>query len=83
MPSVANDSRVPESGSVAGKKTLLKYSAAAVPTDEVVGLDRRSDRATDRDLLLLRRALDRVPVGDLLEVRVSQRWMPFGHGDLR
>ncbi len=31
MPSVANDSSVPESGSVAGKKTWLKYSAAAVP----------------------------------------------------
>jgi hypothetical protein len=31
MPSVANDRSVPESGSVAGKKTWLKYSAAAVP----------------------------------------------------
>ena len=31
MPSVANDSSVPDSGSLAGKKTVLKYSAAAVP----------------------------------------------------
>ena len=31
MPSVAKDSRVPDSGSVAGKKTVLKYSAAAMP----------------------------------------------------
>jgi hypothetical protein len=31
MPSVAKDSRVPDKGSFAGKKTWLKYSAAAVP----------------------------------------------------
>ena len=31
MPSVANDSSVPDSGSFAGKKTVLKYSAAAIP----------------------------------------------------
>ena len=31
MPSVAKDSSVPDSGSSAGKKALLKYRAAAVP----------------------------------------------------
>ena len=31
MPSVANESRVPDSGSFAGKKTVLKYRAAAIP----------------------------------------------------
>ena len=31
MPSVAKDSSVPDSGSFAGKKTVLKYSAAAMP----------------------------------------------------
>ena len=31
MPSVANESRVPDSGSVFGKKAVLKYSAAAMP----------------------------------------------------
>ena len=31
MPSVANDSSSPDRGSFAGKKTLLKYNAAAIP----------------------------------------------------
>ena len=31
IPRVANDSSVPDSGSDAGKNTLLKYRAAAVP----------------------------------------------------
>jgi hypothetical protein len=31
IPNVANDNRVPDNGSEDGKKTLPKYSAAAVP----------------------------------------------------
>ena len=31
MPSVANDSSNPDRGSFAGKNTVLKYSAAAIP----------------------------------------------------
>jgi hypothetical protein len=31
MPSVAKDSSVPDSGSLAGKNAWLKYRAAAVP----------------------------------------------------
>ena len=84
MPSVANDSSVPDSGSVAGKKTVVEVQRrGGAEADEVVGLDGGADRAADRDLLLLRRALDGVPVGDLREVRVPRRRVLFGHGDLR
>jgi hypothetical protein len=50
--------------------------------DEVIGLDRRADRAPDRDSLLLGRALDGMPVDDIVEGGIVVWGMCLGHDDL-
>ena len=84
MPSVANDSSVPDSGSVRREEHVVEVQRGGrAEADEVVGLDRRADRAADRDPLLLGCALDRVPVGDVFQVRVGLWRLRLGHDDLR
>src|SRR5687768_3662926 len=63
---------------VSAMSVSLRFAGA----DEAVRLDGgRLDRAPGAHLF--RRALGRVPLDDFLEVRVPERRVTLGHGDLR